>query len=293
MLGLRAAHAGHHDLLAAELGRHAVDRGLEQLGVVGEHALDLPRGDVLAAAADRVRPARDEPEEAVLVAVGVVAGVEPEVAHRAERRGVVAPVALHHHERPLRAGRRSRPCTPAGTSTSSSSTTRASYHGVGRPAAPGRRLSQVHGDRRPGLGHPVRVEHGEVEALLELLDELGRGGRADDHPHACSPRSASLSGCLSRMRSISPWPLNAVTPSRRQMLPEAAGGEARLITARAPETIAASTRHVLGVRVEEREDREQHVVLGVADELDRRPGPGSGCGCAGARRPWAGRSCRR
>src|SRR4051794_7816553 len=30
-LGLRTAHARHHDLLPAELGRHAVDRGFEQL----------------------------------------------------------------------------------------------------------------------------------------------------------------------------------------------------------------------------------------------------------------------
>ena len=54
-------------------------------------------------------------------------------------------------------------------------------------------------------------------------------------------RSASLSGCLSRIRSISPWPLNAVTPSRRQISQKRLAENRRLITALAPETIAAST----------------------------------------------------
>ena len=43
------------------------------------------------------------------------------------------------------------------------------------------------------------------------------------------------------MRSISPWPLNAVTPSRRQISQKRLAEKRRLITARAPETIAAST----------------------------------------------------
>ena len=54
-------------------------------------------------------------------------------------------------------------------------------------------------------------------------------------------RSASLSGCLSRIRSISPWPLNAVTPSRRQISQKRLAENLLLITQRAPETIAAST----------------------------------------------------
>jgi hypothetical protein len=73
--------------------------GIEELRVLGEHALDLPGGDVLAPPSDRVRARLDEPVEAIGVPARPVARVEAEVPQRGKRRRVVVPIPLHHHGR--------------------------------------------------------------------------------------------------------------------------------------------------------------------------------------------------
>ena len=61
--------------------------------VLGERALDLERADVRAVVDDDLLLAAEEPEVAVVVGAGEVAGVEPAVAHDLGGRVGVAPVA--------------------------------------------------------------------------------------------------------------------------------------------------------------------------------------------------------
>src|SRR5512141_511299 len=61
-----------------------------------EHFLDLPAVDVLTAADDHVLHAVDDVEEALLVAPGHVAGVEPTALEGLAGALLVAEVALQH-----------------------------------------------------------------------------------------------------------------------------------------------------------------------------------------------------
>ena len=142
---LLVGHPDHGDLL---------DRGVRD-----EHVLDLGRGDVLAAADDRVvGPARDE-QVAVGVEPALVAGGEPAVGRRARtrRRGTRrTPGCRAPRARPACAGRQHRavarpriwPSTP----------------GTGRPAEPSR--SRTAGSRGASA---ARWSSGPSTAIVELV----------------------------------------------------------------------------------------------------------------------------
>ena len=120
-LGPVLEHDDDHHLLLAQLGGNP-DRGRLGHGlVVVDHLLDLPRGDVLAAPADRVLEPVDEGEPAVLV--------RPDRGRRCGTRGSgtppASPRAPRSTPRTMTCGSRGRttisPSTPGGTGLSSSS----------------------------------------------------------------------------------------------------------------------------------------------------------------------------
>ena len=87
---------GGLDLLAQLRVGHAVDGGVGDLGVVHEPLLDLDAVDVLAAPDDHVLLAVGDEEEAVLVEVADVAGVQPAVGVDGLGGGLgLVPVAGH------------------------------------------------------------------------------------------------------------------------------------------------------------------------------------------------------
>ena len=75
--------------------RNADDRGVGDRGMLDEAVLDLDAVDVLAAADDHVLLAVGDEEEAVVVDVADVAGVQPAVAHGVRGRLGLVPVAGH------------------------------------------------------------------------------------------------------------------------------------------------------------------------------------------------------
>ena len=85
----------HHGLdLFAELQvRHADDRGVEHVGMLEQHVLDLDAVHVLAGADDHVLGPVDEVHEAVGVEQADVAAAEP-AAGEERRRGRVGPVPV-------------------------------------------------------------------------------------------------------------------------------------------------------------------------------------------------------
>ena len=91
----------HQHLVLGELARHGDDRRLLDRGMGADLGLDLERGDVLAAPADRVLHAVDEEVVAVLVDAEGIAGVEPAVAPGPRRRLGILVVAVVHRPRPI------------------------------------------------------------------------------------------------------------------------------------------------------------------------------------------------
>src|SRR5262245_52424822 len=92
--------AEHHERvrrLAPLLVRQPDDRHLHHRRVAQQDALDLQRGDVLAAADDHVLDPVTDLRVAVRVQHSGIAGVEPAVAHRPLGRLGVVVVAVHHH----------------------------------------------------------------------------------------------------------------------------------------------------------------------------------------------------
>ena len=76
--------------------RYADHRALGHAGVGIERGLDLGRIDVLAARDDHVLEAVDDVEDADLVHVAEVAGVQPAIAQRLRGQLGLVPVAFHH-----------------------------------------------------------------------------------------------------------------------------------------------------------------------------------------------------
>src|SRR5262245_29746414 len=100
-LGQGAAGFSHYrekDLVLAQLGGDADRRRFDHLRMVADHEVDLGPRDVLAATADDVLLARDEPEVAVFIPTREVAGQEVAVAESGRGRFGVAVVALHRSE---------------------------------------------------------------------------------------------------------------------------------------------------------------------------------------------------
>ena len=150
-LGTATAAASLHRRMGADLG------------------LDLERGDVLAAAADRVLHAVDEEVVAVLVRRGRrrrcgtsrCARPAPSPRDSCSSRG--------SSPRAGRCARSARRPSPGATSQSFSSTTRTSTPGRGRPQVPSGAGFGAETDRRRDLGH---VEDG-VDVAAEALGERG------------------------------------------------------------------------------------------------------------------------
>ena len=87
---------GDHHIVLGELAGHAECRSVEHARVELDDFFDFERRDVLAPAADAVGPAADEVEEAIGIAAGEVAGVEPQVASRGQRSSRHSVVAVRH-----------------------------------------------------------------------------------------------------------------------------------------------------------------------------------------------------
>ena len=83
---------GLDDLTAIRVG-HADDGALGHRRMLEERALDLERPDAVGGGEDHVVRAADEPEVALLVADGTVAGHVPAVAERRVRVVGRVPVA--------------------------------------------------------------------------------------------------------------------------------------------------------------------------------------------------------
>ena len=131
-------HDGDLHVVLAELARHRVHRDVPQRGVAEQRLLHLEARDVLAPAPQRVLLAVDEEDVAVVVDPAEIAGVEPQVAGRLDRRVGPVPVAARTSGSGPWAGTRSRRPRRPPTSTSSSSTMRTSKSWrLGLPAAPG------------------------------------------------------------------------------------------------------------------------------------------------------------
>ncbi len=147
----------------------ADDRGLGDRGVVDQRGLDLGGRDVVAGDEHDVVDAAEQPEVAVVVALGAVAGevlaVEARPVGVAVALGIAPDAAQHRRPRPRqhevaaagdpdRLARRRRRCRPrcraAGTSRSRASSV----------VAPGQRADHD----RAGLGLPPRVDDGTARA---------------------------------------------------------------------------------------------------------------------------------
>ena len=145
---------------------------LEHVLVLGEHLLDLPGRDVLAAPADRILLTPVEVVHAVLVDGAEVAAVEPEVAECLECRLGLVQVALHDHPGAKRA-HQDLTDLPGGELVALV---------VGDANVPvltetAHRVIRKHVlrkciDRQRRLGHPVGCHYADVEPLFECM--IGR-----------------------------------------------------------------------------------------------------------------------
>ena len=158
------------------------------------------------------------------------------------------------------------PASPTGTSTSCSSRTRTSYHGTRNAHRAGAALvEQVEGDRA-GFGQAVHVEDREVEPVLELEHLVtGRGG-ADDHPDGV----VRVIGAFRLLHQDAQHLAHAVERGdalAAALVPEPAGREPAVDDRLGAGDHRGDQGHVLGVRMEQGEHRQQDVVLGVAGDL--------------------------
>ena len=135
--------------------------------VRAQPVLEHGRGDVLAARGhEDLLLAAGDPQEAVVVELAEVAGVEPAVARSPRAVAVVVvPVAAQHvaaADAAPRRRRRSGPSTP----------------GSGRPTVPIRdRVGVVHGGRGGRLGQAVALEDGDADAAEEVAEPRRRAAR--------------------------------------------------------------------------------------------------------------------
>src|SRR5208337_399184 len=75
-------HDRDFDFILPQFRRHRIGRRLQHGGMLVDHGLDLPGGDVLAAAPDRRLLASAEIVEAVLVGPGEITRMKPSIAVR-------------------------------------------------------------------------------------------------------------------------------------------------------------------------------------------------------------------
>ena len=120
---------------------------------------------------------------------------------------------------------------------------------------------------RAELGRAVDLDQAHAEALLEGVEDRHRRGRAVGLGDLVVAVVVACGGCLCSIISSAPMKLKAVTPSVAADVPEAAGAEARAHHDLAADVERGQHGRVLGVDVEEREGREQHLVALVAHDL--------------------------
>src|SRR5690606_19171036 len=93
---------GDLDVIFTLVRRNGVYRDLGNVRVHGEGGLHLKAGDVLATPAQIILFPIDEIEEAVVIELADISGVEPHVAHQLQRVLRTLPVALKHDVRAQR-----------------------------------------------------------------------------------------------------------------------------------------------------------------------------------------------
>ena len=197
--------------------------------------------------------------------MAMVTGVEPQVPDRLEGRGVVVPVAGHHH---VRAHGANADLTGLAIGDREVVLVKDAYV-VPRDRDPHRAgpapIEPVEGDRS-GFGQAVHVEDRHAEAVLELEYLVTRGGGADHDPDG-------VVRVISALRLLHQDPEHLAHAVERghtlpaALIPEPAGREAAVDDRLRAGDHRGHQGHVLGVGVEQGEDRQQHVVLGVAGHL--------------------------
>ena len=234
-----------------------------------EDVLDLARVDVVAAADDQVLLAVDDEEEAVLVDVAEVAGVEPAVGDRLGGG--------------LAGGRGSRviTLTPRTTSSPTCSPARRQRAVLRVPdldldaadrladaVDPPFLGAQVERRGRRGLGQAVALEDHDAEGALELVDHLGGDRRAagDARRAATRGRRSRGPGWLSSAMYIVGTPSNTVTRSRwitSSTVPASNRGTSDIV-AREPDADVEDARQPEDV--EQRQHHEDDVVVPDAEQ---------------------------
>ena len=142
----------------------------------------LERRDVLAAPTDGVLDPVDEHDAPITVDVATVTRVEPEVAKGVHGGLRVCPVALEDRVGRARAGH-DLAVDAVGDAVPELIVDR-QLDVLALPAhRPTRRLSRLRHAGESELGRAVHLDEVDAEALLEALDQLGRRGRAERHPH--------------------------------------------------------------------------------------------------------------
>jgi tricorn protease len=189
------AVAQHHERmrrLAPLLMRQPDDRHLLDSRMAQQHALDLDRGDVLAAADDHVLDPVPDLHITIRVHHGRVAAVEPAVAHHLRGRLGVAVVTLHHDVPPddylaegLPVGRDLLPLGIHHPQLSRGEQLHALPCFDDRAVGRAQRLvlgqRRADGDERGRLRQPVDVGHLPAELALQPLDRGRRRGRPGGH----------------------------------------------------------------------------------------------------------------
>ena len=148
----------------------ADDQALVDQRVGADPVLEDGRGDVLAAGGHQdLLLAAGDPDEALVVDLADVAGVEPAARPRAPRRS------------PRRCASSRVKTWPPRKSSSPSSATRTALPGSGRPTVP---ILSASGtltvSAAGGLGQAVALEHGQPDAAVEVAEPLAERGAAGD-----------------------------------------------------------------------------------------------------------------
>ena len=261
---------GHHDVVLAQLARHAVGGGVEDKGVQLHHLLDLEGGDVLAPPPDRIGRPADEVDVPLGVAPHEVARVEPEVAPRGERGLRLSVVAVGEE------GRLVGPHDELADLTGRHLAVRVVDHGDvvlgdgATAAARAARFVERLVDGHAGIGRAVGLDQAEAEALLELGRELRDGHTPGQPDRVILVVGRRRSLVQHRQRGAHEVEDRRTEPAH--LGPEARRGEAAADGRRRPEHERRHHRHHAGVEVEERERRVEDVVRAQPEVLDHQLG---------------------
>ena len=180
--------AGQHLVAAHRVGRGRHRRCLHQRMLI-QHALDLDRRDVFAAAPDDVLLAVDEVQVACVVGAHDVAGVEPAAGPGLFGGRFVFQVAAEETASRIgAAGAHPQLAGHAGVDVGACVIHQAPLHRrVGAAEATGADVARLavrhHAGRRAGFGHRPRLEQRKAEARLERRVQLAvdAGAKADAH----------------------------------------------------------------------------------------------------------------